>query len=740
MITVFEAGRQIHLRTKNSFYAMGWEESGRFLHLGSGVVPACEPGAEIGVDAPFDLSECKPDWFPWEEQAARDELTVCGDVNYHEVALAAILPGALLRRGDGFREVADLRLRYDSHQISSEERPGFSPAHGRGQADEGERPTLCVVLKDEACEVFVRLFYRPDFDLDVIERWIEVENGTPEVLTIETLAFGTVHFANGDWTVVVPTGGWGREFEIFPQNLLAGNLVFRQLGLNTGHAQNPVYLLHRPGAASEESGTVHFGMLSYSGNWEFRFERISTGGVRLHAGYDSSVFSLQLSRGERHRTPSIITGISGDGIGGASRRMHAFLRRHVLIASASKEDHSVLYNSWEATGFSISHDQQLELARIAASIGVELFVVDDGWFGGRRSDRAGLGDWVVSREVFPGGLHALIEEVRKLGMKFGIWFEPEMVNPDSDLYRRHPDWVLHFPGRPRTEARNQLILDFGRPEVVEEIYGQMEKFLIEHPVDFIKWDMNRYASEPGSVAGRAFAVAHVRGVYEIMDRLRKKFPQLVLQSCSGGGGRVDAGVLGRADQVWTSDNTDAADRLSIQEGFSLAYPACAMECWVTEEHNPITGRHSSLEFRFDVAMRGVLGIGTNLKTLGPEELEICRRKIAFYKKIRPVVQRGELFRVLREKSCSAWQFLESGGERAVYSFASSDSRPGHHPPPSVLRGLIPSARYRLSDADGALPRQYSGWQLMTLGMPGDIRNGGLGHSIRSRTIFLEREG
>jgi alpha-galactosidase len=347
-----------------------------------------------------------------------------------------------------------------------------------------------------------------------------------------------------------------------------------------------------------------------------------------------------------------------------------------------------------------------------------------------------LGDWTVSQDVFPDGLHPLIAEVQRLGMKFGLWVEPEMVNADSELYRQHPEWILHFPGRPRTEARNQLILDFGRPEVVEHIFAALDKLLAEYPLDFIKWDMNRNASEPGSVAGKAIWREHVTGVYRLMDQLRQKYPRLDIQSCSGGGGRIDAGILARTDQVWTSDNTDAFDRLRIQEGFSLAYPARTMEAWVTRAHNHQTGRITPLSLRFDVAMRGALGIGSSLNELTEAELQEYAGYIAFYQRIRHIVQAGHLYRLqrLEEFGASIIEYVLPDGREAVYSIAVREHQLGWERPPALLKGLAAEATYAVEDWRGAEIQRASGFELMTLGLPGDSFNG-VGYS---RTLHLKQ--
>jgi len=325
-------------------------------------------------------------------------------------------------------------------------------------------------------------------------------------------------------------------------------------------------------------------------------------------------------------------------------------------------------------------------------------------------------------------------------MKFGLWIEPEMVNPDSDLYRAHPDWVLHQPGRARRESRNQLILDFGRPEVVAYLMDALDRLVQDAGVDFFKWDMNRYVMDTGSAAGRGIWRAHVEALYGIMDRLRERHPHLEIQSCSGGGGRIDFGVLARCDQAWTSDNTDAHDRTRIQDGFSLAYPARAMECWVTHEKNHQTGRIASLDLRFDAAMRGALGIGTPLDRLSGDELAAYRRKIAFHKRIRPVVQEGDLYRLAAaaREGVSTWLFAAPDRSAAVYSTIVLEHLPGVYRAPTVLRGLDADSIYRVIDDSEREVGRYSGFQLMTLGLPGDTASGGMGCAIRSRTVLLEK--
>jgi alpha-galactosidase len=628
-----------------------------------------------------------------------------------------------------------VRLRYAGHEIVADAHPGLSPTHGQLRRVTTPRDTLRVRLVDPTQPFEVTLCYRLTPEHDVVERWCEVANLGSEPVEVEALAFATLHFPNGAVELTSVAGWWTREFTAARERLPMGMRSIEQRTVQTGHYANPFFMLNRPGQAWEESGEVYFGALAYSGAWRIAFEQLFTLDVRCQAGYNPFDFGLTLAPGERHITPAIVVGVCREGWGGASRRLHAFALERVLPNPAEGPTvRPVLYNSWEATYFNLSHEGQAALARKAAAMGVELFCVDDGWFGGRRDDHAGLGDWTVSPDVFPGGLAPLIDEVHRLGMQFGLWVEPEMVNPNSDLYRAHPDWVLHFPGRPRTEWRNQLLLDFGRREVVEHIYSALRDLLARYAIDFFKWDMNRYATEPGSVAGQGIWRAHTAGVYEIMDRLRRDFSHLQIESCASGGGRVDLGILARTDQVWTSDNTDAVDRIRIQEGYSLAYPARAMEAWVTHERNHQTGLISPLSLRFDVAMRGGLGIGSNLNELDEAELAEYASYIAFYKRIRRVVQGGRLYRLqrLEEYGASAIEYAMPDQSEAVYSIAVMSYQQGWARPPAPLRGLDPVKIYSAVDRFGREVYRASGFELMVTGIPGDAAGG----SAYSRTLHL----
>ncbi len=719
------------LRTQRSYYAMRIAEDGQLLHLGSGAVPEDSP--ETWAWSNLGVYSNDQGWG-WEYQCESQELPAFGDINYHDVALKV-----LFNEPDR-QPIRDVRLRYAGHTIRQDSEPWLAPEHGIAPQVTNARETLLITLQDTQYDFRVTMAFRITPEHDVLERWLHLENRSACDITIESLAFGCLNLPRGNWEVTHAAGQALREFVPVRHKLIQGTFRLDQRGLNTGHASSPAFLLSRQGEATENAGEVWFGALAYSGNWNLRFNLLPTGSLRVFGGYEPDDFGIHLKPGDSHLTPVFLHGCAGDGRGGASLRLHGFCRERILPAPRHEELRPVLYNSWEATYFDVTEAGQAKLARIAADLGVELFCVDDGWFGDRTDDTKGLGDWTPRPEAFPRGLKPLADEVHRLGMKFGIWVEPEMVNPNSDLYRAHPDWVLHFPDRPRTESRNQLILDFGRPEVIEYIFNALDRLVRENDVDFFKWDMNRYATEPGSVAGVAIWQAHVSALYNLMDRLRRNHPRLSIQSCSGGGGRVDMGILARTDQVWTSDNTDAHDRTLIQEGFSMFYPPRVMESWVTHEKNHQTGRIASLDLRFDVAMRGALGLGLDLDRLSPAEFDACKRKIAFYKQIRPVIQNGNLHRLANlfpDSGFSIWLSVSPDRQQAVYSFVRLHHLRGQFMAPVRLRGLDENAIYAVIDESGEEQRRFSGAQLMFVGLPANGTNGRQGETVRSSTLLLK---
>ena len=505
-----------------------------------------------------------------------------------------------------------------------------------------------------------------------------------------------------------------------------GKRVIESRRGSTGNEANPWFAIDRVGETDESHGPVWFGELGWSGSWRFTIERTSSDQCQVIGGLNPFDFSYRLAPGESLETPPFFAGFTDAGLGEASRILHRFQLEHVLPGRPHARLRPVLYNSWEATEFNVDEAGQMALAEKAARLGAERFVVDDGWFGQRNNDHAGLGDWYVNPQKFPHGLKPLIDRIHSLGMDFGLWVEPEMVNPDSDLYRKHPDWVMNFPGRPRTEGRNQLVLNLARDEVKEYVLSSLDRLVTENDIALLKWDYNRNWSEPGWPEApltdqKKIWVRYIQNLYEIIDRLRSKHPRLEIEGCSGGGARVDLGMLRRVDQVWPSDNTDALDRQTIQYGFTEAYTPHVMMAWVTDVPNGINGRVTPLAFRFLVAMTGSLGIGGNLNKWTDADMSVATKMVAFYKQIRATVQDGKLYRLgaPMESNLSAMEYISEDSQQiAVLAFLHSQQF-GQSMPLLHLQGLAEDAMYAVSTTDNKLEDQaekLSGAYLMHHGI------------------------
>jgi alpha-galactosidase len=580
-----------------------------------------------------------------------DEYVPWGGLRYDEPSLKAEF-------GDGTRSV---EWRFTGHRVTRQ----------------GPVSTLEVDLADTAYPLRVTLSYRVYDGFDVLERWATVRHGGdgPPVVIRQAQSANWWLPVRGSWRLRYLHGGWGAETQLAQTSLTPGKVVLESRRGTTSNQLNPWFTLDPEGTATEEDGEVWSGALAWSGSWKLVFETNPGGRVHACGGVNDFDWAYSLGPGDELILPRFAGLHTADGFGAASREWHAWQLAHVLgrgddrprlpapgWAPSPRTDQArtgsaeppplrpVLYNSWEATSFQVNETGQARLAELAARLGIECFVMDDGWFGGRSSDRAGLGDWTVNREKFPRGLGPLIERVNNLGMRFGLWVEPEMVNPDSDLYRAHPDWVYHFAGRTRSEYRNQLVLNLARPDVAEWVFATLDRLLSENRIEFVKWDMNRSFSEPGwpAQAGHdqeRIWTDHVSSLYAVIDGLRSAHPGVEFESCASGGGRADLGILRRVEQVWTSDNTDAWDRVKIQEGFTQVYPPQAMMAWVTDSPNFLTGRELPLSFRFHVAMAGALGVGGDLLSWTDAELTEAAELIAVYKDLRPVIQRGRLYRL-----------------------------------------------------------------------------------------------
>src|ERR1700722_18366159 len=626
------------------------------------------------------------------------EYAAWGSALYTEPALKVSFP-------DGNR---DLVLHYLSHTLNG--------SH------------VSVLLKDISRDVRVELRYDIDPDSGILARSAHIENHTGKPLVVQQAAAATWNLpAGSDYVLHSLSGRWAGEWQLDHRPVLPSQTVLESRRGSTGEQKNPWFAL-TSGGTGEDTGPVWFGALAWSGSWRITVEPDIWHRVRVTGGYNPFDFSYRLAPGESLETPTFFAGYTPDGLGEASRLLHRFELAHVVPQAPHPRARPVLYNSWEATEFNVNEAGQMKLAEIAAGIGVERFVMDDGWFGARDSDHAGLGDWVVNPRKFPHGLQPLIAKVHALGMDFGLWVEPEMVNPDSDLYRKHPDWVLNFAGRPRTEGRNQLVLNLARQDVRDHVFHVLDDLLTQNDIAFFKWDYNRNWSEPGwpeqkPADQQKVYVTYVQNLYWILQHLRERHPKLEIESCSGGGGRVDLGIMRFTDEVWPSDNTDPFDRLSIQDGFTYAYTPGVMMAWVTHSPNWVNQRSTSLEYRFLSSMQGALGIGADLNRWNQQDLQTAKRLVAGYKGIRMTVQQGLLYRLISPRygsEYSATQSVSSDGRQAVmFAFLHSSSM--LNPYPRIhLQGLDPQGRYRLRVLAGKpgedTPEEASGAHWMSEGI------------------------
>ena len=609
------------------------------------------------------------------------------------------------------------------------------------RATQNDSRSLEMLLKDISREIYVTLRYSIDPESGILARSASIENREKQPVLIEQAAAAQWTLPSARYTLRYLTGRWAGEWTLNQEPIHGGARVVESRRGTTGHQANPWFAISRdggqgtagPAPADEEHGEVWFGALAWSGSWRITVEQDQLDAVRVTGGFNPFDFGYKLKPAEHLETPVFYGGYSNHGLGGASRLLHRFEIAHILPHAPDPRPRPVIYNSWEATEFKVDEAGQVALAEKAASIGVDRFVMDDGWFGQRKNDHAGLGDWYVNPEKFPHGLKPLIDKVHALAMDFGLWVEPEMVNPDSDLYRKHPEWVLNFAGRPRSESRNQLVLNLARSDVRDYIEGFLDKLLTENDIAFLKWDYNRNWSEPGwdqvpVDEQRGVYVEFIRNLYSILADLRKKHPKVEIESCSGGGGRVDLGILHYTDEVWTSDNTDPFDRLSMQDGFSYAYTPQIMMAWVTDSPHWFNGRSTSLTYRMISSMQGSLGIGANLNHWTAEDVVTAKRLISAYHSVQRTIVRGDLYRIISPRDgneMSATETVSSDKNQAVIFAFTHSTQEGRGFPLLQLQGLDQDADYNLSWIEGkarpGTPASASGAWWMRHGLQLELR-------------------
>ena len=585
--------------------------------------------------------------------------------------------------------------------------------------ENAETETLIITLRDRVIGLDVQLLYHLFPAQDVIARSTRLINTGDQILTLEKAASACVDFLYGKYDLV---HFHGRHcMERIPERLPLprGIVSFGSRRGMSSHHSNPFVILcdHK---ASENTGDCYGCMLMYSGSHTEEIEVDQTGSTRLVSGIHTEGFSWMLAQGETFETPEAILSFSAEGLNGLSHNYHDIIRQQVIPQRFQQKRRPVLINSWEATGLAFDAEKILRFAGSAKKLGVEMMVLDDGWFGKRDDDKSGLGDWTVNEKKLGCSMKELSDQIHALGLQFGLWFEPEMVSEDSDLYRTHPDWALKDPDRKPMLSRNQLVLDMSRQDVIEYLFDSICAILDQTKIEYIKWDFNRALANCYSdqlPASRQGEVPHrfIMGTYQLLDRLSKRYPDLLIEGCAGGGGRFDAGMLFYCPQIWCSDDTDAIERLEIQRGTSYGYPVSTMGSHVTTVPNSETGRIIPLETRGIVAQSGTFGYEMDPDKLSGDEKEMSERQICDYSRFADLISQGNYYRLSEldeTQDFFAWMFVSKDGSEALVNLVMTHVRANGPFPFIKLQGLIPEATYRLEDKN----QTYTGAALMFGGL------------------------
>ena len=687
-----EATRIFHLQTEHSSYQMQVGPYGSLLHLYYG--PRVEDGLghlytpkERGFSGnPADTGNDRTFSF----DTAPQEYSCFGGADYRTACLEAVSA-----QGAG-----DLDLRYASHRTGKGKPALPGLPHVYFGEDEGE--TLVVILRDEARQVEVELFYSVLPGYDAITRHAVIHNRGREALFLERALSCQLDMAGMGYDLITFWGKHCLERQPARTPVRHGKITAESVRGTSSHQQNPFVILCEQGTG-EEQGECWGLSFAYSGNFLAGAEVDQLGNTRVFMGIHPQGFRWQVKGGGAFVTPEVILCHSSQGLGGLSRQYHRLLRERLCRGEYKLARRPILINNWEATYFDFTGEKLLKIAEEAASLGVEMLVMDDGWFGARKDDYRGLGDWVVNEAKLGMTLDQLVKGINALGLKFGIWFEPEMVNEDSDLYRAHPDWCFRTPGRAPGRSRNQLVLDMGRAEVRDYVFDAMSAVLNSAHVEYVKWDMNRHLANVWSAAlpperqGEAYH-RYVLGVYELMERFVTAFPHILLEGCSGGGGRFDAGILYYSPQIWCSDNTDAVDRISIQYGTSFGYPISAVGSHVSAVPNHQTGRVTPLSLRGDVAFCGTFGYELDVSKLSEGEKAEIRGQTAFYKKHYFTINQGDYYRLTDpgiSQPYAAWQVVNRETGSALLFYARLSAQGNEAGVRLKLQGLVPEKRYHI---------------------------------------------
>lgn len=703
MIQFIEEKRLFHLQTREFSYIIQILESGDLVHRYFGKkVKNFSSGNKITyLDRSFSPSPISGN-RTYSMDTLQQEYSSNGLGDFRTAAID-------LRNEFGVA----LDLKYKAHRIQK----GKPRLEGLPSsfATEDEVVSLEIDLYDQLTDITVTLQYCVFENANYLSRSANIQTGQYATKIEKALSF-TLDFPHKDFTVHSLAGRYAYEKEWTQTPLTKGKFSIGSIRGASSHSKTPFLALADP-TTTEDSGHVYAAQLVYSGNFTGFVEVTPLETCRWGMGLNDEQFSWELSNHSNFQTPEVLLSFTDKGLTGMTQDSHEFIKNHIVTPKFSHQERPILINNWEGTYFDFTEDKIVELAKTASQVGVELFVLDDGWFGKRNNDESSLGDWKVNLEKLPNGLNGLADRINQLGMEFGLWFEPEMISVDSDLYREHPDWAIQIDGRQPIYSREQLVLDLSKSEVCDYIIDSVSSILESAPISYVKWDMNRNITSmsPAYANHQRYEFHHryILGLYRVLDTLTKRFPDILFESCAGGGGRNDLGLLYYMPQAWASDNTDAIGRLSIQEGTSLILPASSMGAHVSAVPNHQVGRITPLATRGNVAMMGgAFGYELDLTKLSQVELDEIRQQIHTFKSIRSTVQKGLLYRLKKTSNTWAANYVSQDKNQAVFTFVKILAKPEAPLLHVRLKGLDPDALYECPQ----LGETFYGDELMNIGL------------------------
>ena len=702
-ILYYDEKKLFQLNTENTTYVIGLSPEGYVGHVYYGPLLHGEPDL-------YPLRMDEPPFTPSVNKREKSSFLDRFPMEYPTGGVGDYRESCLNIRNAQGRMGCEIF--FDSYEIFKGKRPLTGLPASFGTEDEVE--TLEITCKDPVLDLVVVLSYSVFTKENVITRSVRVKNEGSEALKVEKIYSACLDMDNEDFEMLSLHGSWGRERHIQQGALRYGKQLVSSGRGESSHQEHPFVAMVTPGT-DQERGEVYAMHFVYSGNFIGQVERCQFDTVRMVMGINQEEFCWNLKAGDEFQAPEVVMVYSAEGLGKMTRSYHAFYRRHMIRSPYNHKKRPILINNWEATYFNFNEEKILKIAEQAQKLGIEMLVLDDGWFGKREDDNSGLGDWFVNEKKMNGSMAQLAEKIHRMGMKFGLWFEPEMISEDSDLYRAHPDWAFAIPGRVPNHSRNQLVLDMTREDVREYLLERLTTIVHDAKIDYVKWDMNRsvcdvYSHVAAQNRNGELYHRYVLGVYDLLERFLAACPDLLLEGCSGGGGRYDAGMMYYSPQIWCSDNTDAINRLSIQYGSSFFYPISTVGSHVSVCPNHQTGRVTPFRTRGDVALAGSFGYEMDLNKISEEEKEMVKEQVAAMHEYYELTHEGLYYRLtgLKKQDFMAWEFVAKDQSRALLTIVKTDAEGNMLPVHTKVCGLAEDKLYRCSlDQEVRLGRTWN---------------------------------